>query len=124
MCWRLMLVGWAVCAAAGCGPAGGAADLTRLESADPTERVKAIIQLTDQVGADQDASRTLQAALVDRLEDEDKAVRMFAIAGLDRLTGQRFGYAAFHGPQRRLQAVQRWRSYLAGGALARGEKTP
>ena len=51
--------------------------------------------------------------LVDRLEDEDEAVRLFAILALEKLTGHRQGYE-YHAPESdRWRAVQRWRRYLA-----------
>lgn len=113
-----------LCVASGCGPAGGPLGLAQLESPDPAIRIRAVVRLTSRVAPDQDARRTLEAALVDRLEDEDQAVRMFAIAGLDRLTGERFGYVAYTGPDRRQPAVERWREYLIGRTLAQGKKNP
>lgn len=50
--------------------------------------------------------------LVDRLDDDDEAVRMFAILALERITGTRLGYA-YHAPEpERLRAIERWRRYL------------
>lgn len=134
---RLMLVACSVCLASGCGPAGGPLGLAQLESPDPATRIRAIVHLTHEASrassslfgrpqqfARTHQARTVEAALVDRLEDEDEAVRMFAIAGLDRLTGERFGYVAYIGPQRRQPAVERWREYLIGRALAQGKKNP
>lgn len=58
--------------------------------------------------------------LVARLEDEDDAVRFFAILALDRMTGTRLGYS-YHAPEdQRLRAVQAWRRYLAQQAGAAG----
>ncbi|MFQ5490370.1 MAG: hypothetical protein ACE5GE_06575 [Phycisphaerae bacterium] len=124
MTWRLMVVASAWWGVSGCLPADGAASLSRLESSDPAKRIRAIVYLADRVGPEENAYLTILSALVDRLEDEDEAVRLFAIAGLDRLTGQRFGYVAYHGPRRRRGAVQQWRDYLAGRALAQGDKSP
>ncbi|MCH7812640.1 MAG: hypothetical protein IID40_01335 [Planctomycetes bacterium] len=50
--------------------------------------------------------------MVDRLDDEDAAVRFYAVAALARLTGRRFGYRAFDPAERRRVAVDRWRLYL------------
>lgn len=51
--------------------------------------------------------------LVARLEDDDDAVRFFAILALDRMTGTRLGYS-YHGPlDQRTRAVQAWHRYLA-----------
>lgn len=51
--------------------------------------------------------------LVDRLEDEDAAVRFYAILALERITGDRLGYRyADAGPDRQA-SVTRWRKYAA-----------
>lgn len=53
------------------------------------------------------------AHLVDRLEDEDPAVRFASLLALERLTGQRMGYHYGDPPERRAEAVARWRRYVA-----------
>ena len=56
--------------------------------------------------------------LVDRLEDEDEAVRMLAIGALTRLTGMTLGYQ-YHTPSwKRAKAVRRWRAWIADGMSA------
>lgn len=50
--------------------------------------------------------------LVDRLEDQDPAVRFAAIIALDKLTGRRMGYWYGHSAEKRAAAVRRWRRYL------------
>ena len=52
--------------------------------------------------------------LVDRLEDEDSAVRFYAILALERITGDRLGYHYEDSATERLVAVERWRNYAAG----------
>ena len=94
----------------GCA-SGGDRRTVSLEAADPSDRIRAIVAAANNGGGD---LRSTVAALVDRLEDEDEAVRFYAIAGLDRLTGQRMGYRAYAPPPRRRVAVERWRRYLAG----------
>jgi hypothetical protein len=60
--------------------------------------------------------------LVARLDDDDDAVRFFAILALERMTGTRMGYSYHTRADQRLRAVQTWRRYLqqeaaqAGGA--------
>ncbi len=88
-----------------------------LEAADPTDRIRAIVATVEGAGGD---SQAAVAALVDRLDDEDLGVRFYAIAGLHRLTGQRFGFRAYDPVDKRRQAVTRWREHLAA-APARGE---
>ncbi len=51
--------------------------------------------------------------LVDRLEDEDSAVRFYAILALERITGERLGYRYADSAVDRQQAVERWREYAA-----------
>ena len=52
--------------------------------------------------------------LVDRLEDEDAAVRFYAILALERITGDRLGYRYEESATDRNEAVERWRRYAAG----------
>ena len=51
--------------------------------------------------------------LVADLDNDDPAVRFYAINGLQRITGERFGYDYYADEQRRQPAVQRWRKWLA-----------
>jgi len=52
--------------------------------------------------------------LVDRLEDEDVAVRMAAILALEKLTGHRFGYRYGSSAEERVSATAVWRRFLHG----------
>lgn len=56
--------------------------------------------------------------LVDRLEDEDEAVRFFAIIALDKITGERLGYDYAQPAAERAKAVERWREYVQRGQHA------
>lgn len=51
--------------------------------------------------------------LVQDLDSDDPAVRFYAIGGLERLTGQRFGYDYSADEIRRRPAVIRWQQWLA-----------
>ena len=95
--------------AAGCGPKV-ASPQAPLEAPDPADRIRAIKALGEVGGGNPDP--TVVVALVDRLDDEDRGVRFFAIARLDRLTGWRFGYRAHDSVEVRRVAVDRWRRYL------------
>ena len=100
---------------AGCNP-GADSLLVRLESPDPADRIRTILAVAAApAGVDR---QEVTAALVDRLDDEDEAVRFFAIAALDRLTGERFGYRSWSPLEARRSAVDRWRAYVSG---ARGQ---
>ena len=55
------------------------------------------------------SDRSAVPALVDRLEDEDEAVRFYAILALERLTGTRLGYDYGAPEMERRAGVDRWR---------------
>jgi hypothetical protein len=82
------------------------ADRSEIQSADPAVRIRAIIHAT----RTKDAKAT--PLIVDRLEDEDEAVRIVAIESLKQLTGKDFGYKAYDPPYVRSAAVERWRSWV------------
>ncbi len=95
----------------GCSSAPGVR--SNLEAADPNDRVRAIVSLVDSSGQQRSA---IVAALVDRLEDEDEAVRVFAIAGLYRITGERLRYKPSGAIEERHRSVEQWRSRLQRAA--------
>ena len=51
--------------------------------------------------------------LVADLDSDDAAVRMFAIKGLEDITGETFGYVYYADFEQRRPAVQKWREWLA-----------
>jgi hypothetical protein len=51
--------------------------------------------------------------LVADLSSDDPAVRFYAINGLEKLTGQTFGYVYYQDEARREQAVRKWKAWLA-----------
>lgn len=57
-------------------------------------------------------------ALVDRLDDEDAAVRMYSILALERITGTRLGYDYAARREQRLAAIRQWRYAIRTGELA------
>ncbi|HRX87281.1 MAG TPA: HEAT repeat domain-containing protein [Phycisphaerae bacterium] len=78
-----------------------------LEAYAPARRIRAIKGI-----AERQEVRHIPG-LVDRLDDEDVAVRLAAIVALERMTGHRFGYGAWDAPRQRTAAVNRWRAYMA-----------
>ena len=54
------------------------------------------------------------ARLVKELNNEDPAVRFYAIRALEELTGERFGYAYFDDEVERKPALAKWNEWLAG----------
>jgi len=117
--WSVSLVLLAPCGLYFLGCQSPTPSPASIQSADPDERIRAIRTAADA----RDASAV--PLIVDRLEDEDSAVRFFAILALDRITGQRFGYDYGAPAVQRAAAVQRWREYVqdprrAAGNDARG----
>jgi len=99
---------WPVLALGGC-VAGYPPELA---SPDPAARIRAIRQIAEK--------RDPRAVplLVDRLEDEDEAVRFYAIAALVRITGTDRGYKYYRTESERLEAVRRWRGHVQGLSAA------
>jgi hypothetical protein len=62
--------------------------------------------------AGQTRDRSALPALVDSLNDEDPAVRLFAIVALEKFTGDRFGYEYYLDEEQRKPAIARWREWL------------
>ena len=92
--------------------AGGACSTPRPEkdvaNPDPSGKIPAYKQ------AVRAKDRRAAGQMVKDLRSTDPAVRMFAIGGLRRMTGETFGYRYFDGEDQRGPAVQRWEQWLAG----------
>lgn len=91
---------------AGCGVFGRKFTLSDLKSPDPRVRIVAIKWAGD---------NKMSAAvpqLVDSLQDEDKAVRLYSIGALRRITGTDHGYDYKAAPHLQAAAVKRWRESL------------
>jgi len=61
----------------------------------------------------QHKDRTELAELVKELDDDDAAVRLYAIEGLQRLTGQDLDYRYYDDKEARKPAVERWNKWLS-----------
>lgn len=94
---------------AGCGNGSSGSLYQRLQDEDPHVRIQAIKQACQQ--GDPDAL----PHMVDRLADGDRDVRVFAIIGLEKMTGRTMGYRHWAPADERDQAVARWRDWLAAG---------
>jgi len=81
--------------------------LADLENRDVTMRIRAI----KWAGEKQLAEAT--PLLVDRLEEQDPAVRFFAIMALEKITGTKRGYDYQADAASRAAAAARWREALA-----------
>ncbi len=91
--------------AGACAPIAG--DLVRqLEDGDPLYRIRAITEITRSQRTD------LIPNLVDRLEDDDAAVRFAAMFALQDLTGTRLGYDYSAPISERVKSIQAWRDLI------------
>jgi len=88
----------------GCASTGARA---RIQAQDPGDRVRAIIQAAEQ------SDRQAIPLIIDRLEDEDEAVRTVAALALRKLTNQDLGYRPYDSLYRRTEAIERWHQWLA-----------
>ena len=80
--------------------------ISDLEHKDPARRIRAIKwagenQVTEAI-----------PLLIDRLEEQDQAVRFFAICALRKITGEDYGYNYRLPPASCSQAIKRWRQSL------------
>jgi HEAT repeat protein len=80
--------------------------LADLENPNPTIRIMAI------KWAGENKIKAAVPQLVDSLEDEDAAVRFYAIEGLRRITGTDNGYDYKTSAGERAASVKRWRKFL------------
>ncbi len=86
-----------------------------LTSPDPAARIRAIRQIAEK------GQSSAVPLLVNRLEDEDEAVRFYAIGALVRLTGSDQGYKYYAPERERTEAVKRWRNSVRN--RGKGEPT-
>lgn len=105
ICWRWLAALAVIAAAAGCRAPGG------LESTNPYERAHAAATRAE--AGDESAV----ARLVALLQDEDPAVRLYAIRALYRLRGTTLGYKYYAPEGERAVAVRRWQEALQTGTL-------
>lgn len=92
----------------GCGPRP-VLEITNPDPSGKIPAIKASVQRKDMTAVRQ---------LVKDLESDDPAVRFYAIQGLERLTGQTFGYQYFAADESRFSAVEKWKAWLAGWEAA------
>lgn len=64
---------------------------------------------------------TAARQMIKDLDSDDPAVRFYSIGGLQRLTGETFGYQYFMDDEQRAAAVGKWKAWLAGWEAGRGE---
>lgn len=94
----------AICTALmSCGPAATSGGF---DSPNPAAKMYAIESAARQ------GDRSAVRRIVEQLDSDDPAVRSLAIAALQRLTGETFGYRDFDPPDQRRLAIQRWRQAI------------
>ena len=94
----------------------------KMNSSAGVERTQAVM------AAGERNDRAKIPVLINRLEDDDPAVRLAAINTLRKMTGKDFGYVAYDDDVKRRGAVAKWREWWrkeGRGAAARpGGGTP
>lgn len=80
--------------------------IQRLEDKDPLRRIRAIAEIS------RTEQKELVPNLVDRLSDDDAAVRFAAMFALQELTGTRLGYDYSSPLSERMKAIEAWRRHL------------
>lgn len=113
----LVLLAMLIFPVAGCGPPRTPYPAS-LQSEDPGDRVRALKRAAEM------NDRDVLGLIVDRLEDEDEAVRMFAILALEKMTGTRLDYRYYAPAAERRRIAAAWRKYLRehGAKLASGSE--
>jgi hypothetical protein len=94
-----------LCGALG-GCFGGGREAPDIRSADPSLKIPAI------KSAVQRQDMSVIGALIKDLESDDPAVRFYAIQGLQRLTGETFGYEYYAEADARRPALQQWQQWF------------
>ena len=79
-----------------------------IADADPTVKIAGIKQAVAR------KDRASLPALVEQLDSDDPAVRLFALGALERFAGQRFGYEYYFDEEQRKPSLAKWREWLKG----------
>jgi len=106
----------AVMAGSGGGCFFGGREAPDIKSADPALKIPAIKSAVDR------KDMSVVGALIKDLESDDPAVRFYAIQGLQRLTGETFGYEYYAEADHRMPALQQWQQRFSRSeeSVARG----
>jgi len=99
---RIIILGGLICVGSGCF----APDPPSISSHDPQRLIPAIEI------AVKEHDQSVVPVLVDDLSSDDAAIRLYAINGLRRLTGQDFGYVAYNDEDARRPAVVKWKAWV------------
>ena len=102
MVWLRPLCIFAGLVACGCSAPRGP---FRVSEQDPANKIPGIKKAVE----DKDLSAAKQ--MVVDLDNDDPAIRFYAIEGLHRLTGQDFGYKYYEDELARQPALKRWQAW-------------
>jgi HEAT repeat protein len=91
------------------------ADLSALY---PVDRARAVVRLAE--SGDFEAVHSL----VELLDDQDGAVRMYSILALERICGENLGYEYYASESSRQLAIERWREALREGRVRLRSREP
>lgn len=92
--------------------------LEKVRSNSPVVRSAAIVELEEQ--GDMDSVQIL----VSMLDDPDRAVRMYAILALRRLTNEDYGYRYYATETDRASSIAAWREALREGSVTIDRSRP
>jgi hypothetical protein len=87
----------------GCNAPRGPFVVTDPDPANKIPAIKKMVRAKDMSSARQ---------LVKDLDSDDPAIRFYAIGGLQRLTGETFGYQYFADEAQRKPALEKWKQWL------------
>lgn len=109
--WQVLVLSACAAAACGCFPR----EQQHIGAVDPTSNIPAI----QEAARHKDHKAIPQ--LVRQLDNDDPAVRFYAIQALQQLTGETFGYQFYDDAAERRPAVRRWQQWVREGMKGRGD---
>lgn len=101
--------GLIVCAAAALVGCSGTTGPQTVENPDPSVKIPLEKKAIDR------GDHSVVPQLIKDLRSDDAAIRMCAIDGLRKLTGQSLGYNFYEDEDAREPATRRWEQWLASG---------
>jgi len=103
------MIGWRGIVLSACLIAGGCTprEDRSIVAVDPLNSIPAIQQ------AARDKDRRAVPDLVKQLDNDDPAIRFYAISALKDITGETFDYHYFDDKPRRKPAVEKWQQWAA-----------
>jgi hypothetical protein len=99
-------IGWCVLLAGMGGSCTAPRPAPNIADPDPTVKIAGIKQAVAK------RDRSALPALVQELDSDDPAVRLYAMEALERIAGERFGYEYYLDEEQRKPSLARWREWL------------